>query len=675
MIAGLAWVRGRRHPLAAPVLAGAGIGLVVLGHLAALRLPADQASPLVIASHLYALLVTVGLLVLGAAVGRTLLRPLGLAGASLQAWLFALAVGLGATAYLVLALGLVGLLKAPMVMVTLAVVSVLVRRQLLESGVAFRTGLAALLAKRAEVRAGNRVLAFTVPLLELMLGLLLLQTLAPPTGYDPLMYHLSAPKRFLELGQLTFLPDLQQANMPFTVDLLYLIGLAFGSDEMPGTLHLAFALALAIAIYSFGREHVDERTGAFGAVIFLSGTVVSVFAPMADVDFGLALFDFLAVTAFVRWLVTGRRGYLVLCGALLGLALSTKYLGGITALALGAALVWQLARRLHMRPFRQLVGDLLLFGLPAALIAAPWYLKNWVLLGSPIWPFLAPGEPALNVVLGNNVTLGREWYDWLLLPWRLYFGTAHEYPLARLPLLLLVLPLYMLLPKHRLLTGLLSLAAFHFLIWTQGAHVIRYLTSAQPDLCLGAGYVLAHLARLPRLERIGPPLAAGMLVAGLALGTACSGVPVMFQRPFLQTVGLESRETYLLRGVPNHSLVTRLNHQGEDVRGVLLIGDRRGFYLDAPTWVDVSLGAFQTLATAPDPSAARAYLDGIGVSHVLVSAPDLEWHAGYDNEARIRAWFRRFQETKFGYLVEEARYFDLTLYRMIPAEAAALRPE
>ena len=92
------------------------------------------------------------------------------------------------------------------------------------------------------------------------------------------MYHLSAPKRFLELGRLRCLPDIQQANMPFTVDLLYLIGLAFGSDEMPGTLHLAFALALAIAIYSFGRELIDERDRAFGAVIFLSGTVVSVFA-------------------------------------------------------------------------------------------------------------------------------------------------------------------------------------------------------------------------------------------------------------------------------------------------------------------------------------------------------------------------------------------------------------
>ena len=67
-------------------------------------------------------------------------------------------------------------------------------------------------------------------------------------------------------------------------------------------------------------------------------------------------------------------------------------------------------------------------------------------------------------------------------------------------------------------------------------------------------------------------------------------------------------------------------------------------------------------------------LDGIGVSHVLVSAPDLEWRAGYDNENRIRSWYARFQQTKSGYLVEEARYYDLTLYRVVGHEAASLQP-
>src|SRR5690606_31509139 len=133
------------------------------------QLPASEASPLVVATHLYALLLAGAVFWYGAALGRALLRPLGLAGESeLEDWLFALGLGLGATAYLVLALGLLGLLTPWAIAVTLAGVGVLVRRQLFETVVAAWSGWSALLAKRAAVRKGHRLLAFSVPLLELM---------------------------------------------------------------------------------------------------------------------------------------------------------------------------------------------------------------------------------------------------------------------------------------------------------------------------------------------------------------------------------------------------------------------------------------------------------------------------------------------------------------------------
>jgi hypothetical protein len=114
------------------------------------------------------------------------------------------------------------------------------------------------------------------------------------------------------------------------------------------------------------------------------------------------------------------------------------------------------------------------------------------------------------------------------------------------------------------------------------------------------------------------------------------------------------------------------------VRGLLLIGDRRAFYVDAPTWVDVSLGAFETLAMAPTADDARAYLDQLGVSHVLLSEPDLAWHTNFDPEGRIHGWWSRFKETRDDYLVPEATYYDLTLYRVVGAaeahSASAPRP-
>jgi hypothetical protein len=397
------------------------------------------------------------------------------------------------------------------------------------------------------------------------------------------------------------------------------------------------------------------------------------FAPMANIDFGLALFDFLAVYAFTRWLRSDDARFLLLAGTLVGFAMGSKYLGGITGLALGLGLVWTIARSAERRSWRRALVLLLTYGLPAALIAAPWYVKNMLWLGSPVWPFLAPGPQAHNIAISANANLGRGLTDYLLLPWRVYFGEAHEYALARPSLLFVLLPLYLLLPKQRVVSGLLALGVAHVVVWTQGPHVVRYLTSATPELCLVTAYVLAGLVRTPRLQVRGRPLADTLVVLGVASTTTVGLVMAIFTQPFGQLVGLESREAFLDRNLPNHRLVAHLNREGDAVRGVLLIGDRRAFYVAAPNWVDVSLEALERLGTAPDADAARAYLDDLGVSHVLVSEADVAWHAQYDRERLVHRWWAHFERTRPAYLTAEATYYGLAVYRVEPAADAASR--
>jgi hypothetical protein len=260
--------------------------------------------------------------------------------------------------------------------------------------------------------------------------------------------------------------------------------------------------------------------------------------------------------------------------------------------------------------------------------------------------------------------------DYLLLPYYVYVEGSLEYAVGKPPLLVLVLPLYLLLPRHRVVSALLLLAAVQVVLWTQMAQVVRYLTPTLPELCIGAAYVADRLGRRPGVERLWRPVISASVVVGLALTLVGALDNVRREEPFAQLVGLESQHDFLVRMLPNQRVIGYLNDQGDAVQGVLLIGDRRAFFLRAPSWVDVSLGAFQRLATAATPKDARAYLASIGVSHVLVSENDLAWHAQYDPEGHVRDWWVRFQATKAAYLAPEATSPGLTLYRVLaPGEA------
>ena len=633
-----------RRPIWATV--GIVIALVLVGRFVALGVPDDRPNPLAITIHLYAVLLAAGVTWLAAAVGQRGLRLLGLSVADpLERWVFSLGLGFGVTAYAVLGLGLTGVLHPAVLAGVLAVLTYLVRHEVILAGRAATAFVGSLLALRREIRQRAGIISLLVPLVELLLAAVLLLALAPPTGYDALMYHLQGPKRFLELGRIAMLPDVQQANMPLTVDLLYLVGLAFASDEMPNVLHLTLALLVAVAIYGFGRQFVDERVGLFGAVIFLSSPILAMYGPMANIDFGFAMFDFLAVWAFFRWVQGSERRYLLLAGLLAGFSMGSKYHGGITGLMLGLALLGVAVKQYGVTRPLPILSLALTFAIPAALVACPWYIKNLLWLGSPIWPLLSPGPTAYNIAISANVDSGRTAIDYLLLPIRAYIGKAHEYPIARPPFLLLLLPAYLLMRKHRVVSGVLAIGAVHLTIWAQGPQVLRYLTQALPELSIGAAYVLVQLA--PRLAiRPGRSFADALLVVGLGASTAAALAIVIFNPPFAQLLGAESREAYLVRQVPNHTLVAELNKQGDAVDGVLLIGDRRAFYVNARSWSDVSLEALEALGTASSADEARGYLRSLGVSHVLVSAPDVGWHYQYDPENRIAGWWDGFERSR-----------------------------
>jgi 4-amino-4-deoxy-L-arabinose transferase-like glycosyltransferase len=648
------------------------VGALTAAHVYALRLPWDQASPLVLANHLFAVGLLLGLLWLAAALGLRLVRALGLGRAlDLESLLFGLGLGLGGVAYLVLACGFQGLLQPWILAALLTVLALGLRAELAELATALSGMVQAWLDQRRELRR-EPVLRITVPLTEILVGLMALRALAPPTAVDALLYHLAGPKELLQLGRLTPLPDIAQANFPFTVQMLYLLGLSFGSDELPGLLHLAFAVLLAVAAFGAGRRFFSARTGWMAAAALLSAPIAAYYASVPYIDFGWALFDFLAVYAFAVWSQGGPTRWLVIAGLAAGLSLGSKYLGLLTCALIGLGILIEATRLGRIQRIR--VARLLaLFLVPALIVASPWYLKNWLWLGSPVWPFLVPGPPLEQAVreasdvseyFVRNMTGGRTMVDYLLLPVRLFLGDAVELPLARPPVLFILAPLYLIVRKHRFITYLLGLTALHIAVWSQGIATLRYLTPTFPAMSLVAAYLLNRMMESARVRGFGRVVGPALVVLSVLLGIGTMVLILGVDRPFAQLIGLESRQAYLSRMLPDYDAVRYLNEHQSEVSKVLVIGDARLFYLEPPAVIDQGLNYAHELQLAGEPRDALAGLQKLGISHVLVSERELVWLIHFDPEQRVQRWWNDFERSRPAYMTAVYSGDRVDVYRV-----------
>ena len=226
-------------------------------------------------------------------------------------------------------------------------------------------------------------------LLSLGIGILsAVQALSPAWDYDGLMYHLQAPRLFLDAGRLIPLPEIWQANGPLQIEMLYVAALALGSEPTARLTHLTLAGLIVLATFILGREQLGETGGWLAAAVMLGIPIFPIWGTLAYSDMGWALFESLALLILLRWSRTQQQGWLVLAGLFAGLAAGSKYLG-LAGLGAGVCLVLLASWR---SGFKAVMRACAAFALPALVALAPWYLKNVLWLGDPVYPFLSGSE-------------------------------------------------------------------------------------------------------------------------------------------------------------------------------------------------------------------------------------------------------------------------------------------
>jgi hypothetical protein len=602
---------------------------------------------------LLSLLLAAGTGVLGVGIGERLLALLGIQSASDgERLVLAGALGLGALAYGFLALGLIGLLRAPAIIVMVTFSSIAAWPSLRHYPMYWRKLWSALERQDFFGR-------IAITLVVAMLVLVLLRGLAPVIDYDGLMYHLVVPRDYWEAGRISPYPGESHGNFPLTVDLLYIPAVILGLESAAKLIHLGFGVLMGLGVYAAAKRVLGLTRGGWLAVFVLATTpVLGTVGGYAYTDMGWALFAFLSVFALLRWREEGKRRWLVLGGVFVGLCLGSKYLGLPVLGVLGLVVLVQsgLLRSgnrglLDRKSWERMLTDGLIFGVVAIAVASPWYVKNWLWLGNPFYPLWFGGRnwdayQAVNLAhLGTRYGPRDGLLGVLLLPWDLFvrsIGHFGSIPFAFPPPPSLLLPLYLLIRRRGTVNLILLIAALRFVTWAVSARNARFLMDIFPLLSIAVAYLLMELSRRHLFQLMLQGVLFLLLVANLVWQSA-----LFFQEdPIPVVLGVESREEYLVdHNDPPYRAIRFINRLPPDSK-VFFVGGGQSYYVTTDHVADIAHANWGHLVYrhGERPEQLHRVLLSQGFTHILYSGYDFEWHLNFDNDGHIAQELDLFEE-------------------------------
>lgn len=642
-------------PLAAETLPGIQYQSQLLGR-------ASSVLPLL--GALWAGLVTLWLGLLATALGRVVIRRDDLLGAA--------GIGLGLLSILVLGLGLLGLIQPWLLAVLGLAASAALSRSLLWAGrgVGARLRLA-VRGQPGETRGEALLRWFIVA----TLALVALAALAPVTGWDSLAYHVTGPRRFLELGRIA--PGVlhgAQFYFPWLGEMLFLPALALGGEIGTRLIHVGFLILAVLATYRLGADRLGRRGGLLAAALALSVWSLLFLGAQPYVDAIALFYVTLGLWYALAALERGDRAALAISAGCAGLALGVKYtcLGAVAGL--GLVVLGQCRRQ----PKRAA-----LWLLVVAAVMAPWYLKNWAFTGNPTYPFAFNGWEwdSFRTAWYGRPASGLAYAE----PWRLLVAPLEAtvlgveggrgYAATIGPLLVGLLPLTLLAWRRRPASPAISppgpplprgttslppeaggrggladrlplaggpggqaplavLLGVASLFWWVGLASSTELLQTRllfPAFGALAVLVAAGLQASPRLDV--PALRASWVLSvgtGVALATllATQVLALAADSPLPYLLGAESRRDYLARH-------TRAYADEMDALTALPAGSRVLFLweprsFDCPTRVDcrpdVTVDHWGLLRhRGGDAAGIAAYLKAQGITHVLVAQDGLNY--------------------------------------------------
>ena len=229
--------------------------------------------------------------------------------------------------------------------------------------------------------------------------LYLVNAWAPEISPDGAGYHLAIVAKYLRTHGFERIGTNMYASLGEGVEMLYEPAFAIGRHSAAALLHFAFLMALAWAMFAYGLRIGKPWVGAAAALMMYVSPVAGRDGTTAYIDVATGAIVFAVFYWLEIWDEQRAARLLVPIGLLAGYAYAAKYTAFVM---LPYALVFVAWRTRRLRPAMMVAAC-------AAVMMAPWMIKDWIYVHNPVAPFANELFPNPYV----HVLVEQQWAEWL----------------------------------------------------------------------------------------------------------------------------------------------------------------------------------------------------------------------------------------------------------------------
>ncbi len=497
----------------------------------------------------------------------------------------------------------------------------------------------------------------------------------PPTFYDSMVYHLAVPNLYLMKGGLVPWATNFNASLPLNGEMLSLFALMNQGLFVPKLISLAAGVLIALLLISWCRDSFSKQFAFLPALAFISLPQVSFLLASSKPDMVGMLFLLAGIRLYFLYLEkTAKISHLLTAGALFGLAVGTKYTLAFFLAAFFLAVIW-----LGKKSFAERLRSVLLMGVMVIVLMTPWFVKNQVHMGNPVYPYLnqlfqnenwddSQSEMFATVISrGKNKPL----FDYIYFPFKVFF---HPYSYGMTAvwglLFLFLLPLVFFQRGHATGRILLAAAGIAYVLLLFFAMVPRYFLPVFLLLALPAARGAVVVTQKSTLiRRLAVPVLVFAAFYNLVFAVTLQdryfrGIP--FVRSALAGE-FKGRKANYLYALPYFAGVEYMNQNLKTGDKVAFLGEDRTFYLKkdflACSFADRH-PLLDLLRESNDFTDFSRNVRALGVTHIFYSAAGLERLGKLSLLYRLDAFSRQKLNDFLGRFPVLYQYTNYTLYEI-----------